>query len=381
MGWSVNRPTGLTFHRPGLSTKGYTLLTPHGDACAYLIDMDGRVVHRWRFAAHPAGVRPPARERPPAHDRLRPGSPRPAARRADQAAAAVRAARDPARRLPHHIWSRWTGTATSCGSTRTGASTTTSSGSPTATRWCRSGSSSPRSCTGASAAAIGVRGSACPACSGTTSSRSTVDGTEVRRIHVWELLDPVKDPINPSVATVGVDPPQQRRRERRRRHRVLGAHQRPGRGDLRRDRRAHLQVHRGARPAPRDLGRRRQHPGVRQRRRHVTRDRDRPVDRRGGVGVPRDAAVPVLQRSHLGRVAPLVGNVLVCEGTSGRLFEVTRDHDGGVGVDQPVRELPQGRADGVDLPRVPLRPRLPRARRARPRPGAPRRPQPPARLH
>ena len=49
MGWSVNRPTGLTFHRPGLSTKGYTLLTPHGDVCAYLIDMEGRVVHRWRF--------------------------------------------------------------------------------------------------------------------------------------------------------------------------------------------------------------------------------------------------------------------------------------------------------------------------------------------
>lgn len=49
MGWSVNRPTGLTFHRAGLSTKGYTLLTPHGDTCAYLIDMQGAVVHRWKF--------------------------------------------------------------------------------------------------------------------------------------------------------------------------------------------------------------------------------------------------------------------------------------------------------------------------------------------
>lgn len=49
MGWSVNRATGLTFHRPGLSTKGYTLLTPHGDTCAYLIDLEGRVVHRWKF--------------------------------------------------------------------------------------------------------------------------------------------------------------------------------------------------------------------------------------------------------------------------------------------------------------------------------------------
>ncbi len=49
MGWSVNRATGLTFHRPGRSTKGYTLLTPHGDSCAYLIDLEGRVVHRWTF--------------------------------------------------------------------------------------------------------------------------------------------------------------------------------------------------------------------------------------------------------------------------------------------------------------------------------------------
>ena len=49
MGWSVNRATGLTLHKPGLSTKGYTLLTPHGDQSTYLIDMDGRVVHRWVF--------------------------------------------------------------------------------------------------------------------------------------------------------------------------------------------------------------------------------------------------------------------------------------------------------------------------------------------
>ena len=49
MGWSISRPTGLTFHKPGLSTKGYTLLTPHGDQSTYLIDMAGRVVHRWVF--------------------------------------------------------------------------------------------------------------------------------------------------------------------------------------------------------------------------------------------------------------------------------------------------------------------------------------------
>lgn len=49
MGWSVNRPIGLTFHRAGLSTKGYTLVTPSSDNAAYLIDMDGQVVHRWQF--------------------------------------------------------------------------------------------------------------------------------------------------------------------------------------------------------------------------------------------------------------------------------------------------------------------------------------------
>ncbi|MGI9599388.1 MAG: aryl-sulfate sulfotransferase [Acidimicrobiales bacterium] len=49
MGWSVARPTGLTFHRPNLSTKGYTLVTPGSDRSAYLLDIDGRVVHRWTF--------------------------------------------------------------------------------------------------------------------------------------------------------------------------------------------------------------------------------------------------------------------------------------------------------------------------------------------
>ncbi|MCP3912564.1 MAG: PQQ-binding-like beta-propeller repeat protein [Actinomycetia bacterium] len=45
----MNRPTGLTFHRPNRSTKGYTLFTPSHEKSAYLIDMDGRVVHRWAF--------------------------------------------------------------------------------------------------------------------------------------------------------------------------------------------------------------------------------------------------------------------------------------------------------------------------------------------
>ena len=51
MGWSVNRPTGLTFHQADRSTKGYTLVTPGSDNAAYLIDTDGRIVHRWVFEA------------------------------------------------------------------------------------------------------------------------------------------------------------------------------------------------------------------------------------------------------------------------------------------------------------------------------------------
>lgn len=50
MGWSVNRPTGLTWHQAGLATPGYTLLTPHGGKDTFLIDIEGRVVHRWNFS-------------------------------------------------------------------------------------------------------------------------------------------------------------------------------------------------------------------------------------------------------------------------------------------------------------------------------------------
>src|ERR671939_556762 len=49
MGWSPFRATGLTHHHAAQSFKGYTLVTPiRGDA-SYLLDMDGPIVHRWRF--------------------------------------------------------------------------------------------------------------------------------------------------------------------------------------------------------------------------------------------------------------------------------------------------------------------------------------------
>lgn len=49
MGWSPHRPTGLTFRDPGRAAGGYTLITPPGDE-SYLLDGLGRAVHRWHYA-------------------------------------------------------------------------------------------------------------------------------------------------------------------------------------------------------------------------------------------------------------------------------------------------------------------------------------------
>lgn len=49
MGWSVDQPFGLARHQASLSYKGYTLVIPLGGDAVYLVDMDGLFVHRWRF--------------------------------------------------------------------------------------------------------------------------------------------------------------------------------------------------------------------------------------------------------------------------------------------------------------------------------------------
>ena len=49
MGWSVAQKYGLTFHRSQLSHKGYTLVSPHSGDSVFLVDMQGRFVHRWKF--------------------------------------------------------------------------------------------------------------------------------------------------------------------------------------------------------------------------------------------------------------------------------------------------------------------------------------------
>ena len=50
MGWTIDRPTGLTHHDAARSHKGYTLLSGLGGQDAVLLDMSGQAVHRWHFA-------------------------------------------------------------------------------------------------------------------------------------------------------------------------------------------------------------------------------------------------------------------------------------------------------------------------------------------
>lgn len=47
MGWSVHHPTGLIHYAPQHSYRGYTLITGSGGHHAQLVDMEGRVCHRW----------------------------------------------------------------------------------------------------------------------------------------------------------------------------------------------------------------------------------------------------------------------------------------------------------------------------------------------
>lgn len=47
MGWSQFRKTGLTYVQSGKAFKGYTLVCPFGVGAAFLLDMQGRIVHRW----------------------------------------------------------------------------------------------------------------------------------------------------------------------------------------------------------------------------------------------------------------------------------------------------------------------------------------------
>jgi len=48
MGWSTHHPVGLIYSAPQQCYRGYTLvITTRGNYHANLVDMEGRVCHRW----------------------------------------------------------------------------------------------------------------------------------------------------------------------------------------------------------------------------------------------------------------------------------------------------------------------------------------------
>ena len=49
MGWSIHHPVGLIHHSPMYSYKGYTLVSTNGGKFAALLDMEGRICHRWEY--------------------------------------------------------------------------------------------------------------------------------------------------------------------------------------------------------------------------------------------------------------------------------------------------------------------------------------------
>ena len=49
MGWSKHHPSGVIHHDPAQAFEGYTLFSMSGGQDAYLIDMEGRVCHRWHL--------------------------------------------------------------------------------------------------------------------------------------------------------------------------------------------------------------------------------------------------------------------------------------------------------------------------------------------
>ena len=49
MGWSTHHPNGLIYYASQHSYRGYTLITSSRGTDAYLLDMEGRVCHRWHL--------------------------------------------------------------------------------------------------------------------------------------------------------------------------------------------------------------------------------------------------------------------------------------------------------------------------------------------
>ena len=53
MGWSLHHPHGLIYHAPQYCHRGYTLFANLRGFDANLVDMEGRICHRWHW---PGGI-------------------------------------------------------------------------------------------------------------------------------------------------------------------------------------------------------------------------------------------------------------------------------------------------------------------------------------
>ena len=198
MGWSVNRPTGLTHHLPQRSTKGYTLLTPQGGDSTYLIDMDGRIVHRWRLTdVRPAygrllengnlliSVRPLDLGPPPDRDEFRKNPP-PFERRVQFIGGHFGELRELdwdgnmvwqyVNNALHHDYVRL------------------ENGNTLFPEFVEVPEEFHK---GVRSGSPNRRGDKLPPLISDDLVEVDADGNEVRRIHIWKLLDPKKDPIEP----------------------------------------------------------------------------------------------------------------------------------------------------------------------------------------
>ena len=326
MGWSVNRPTGLTFHRPDRSTKGYTLLTPHGDSCAYLIDVDGRFVHRWKFSHIKPGYgrllsngnllmtgsdvtlpKPPQDEPtkppPPFEQNItRFGGYHTTLCEVDWDGNVVW---EYVNRAQHHDFCRLPN-----GNTLVPEWVELSEGLH---RKVRGGRKRPRE--------------KLPRLVGDDLVEITPDQKEVRRIHLWQLLDPVKDPIDPSyirwewthVNGIDVNEAGDIVFSARQCHRIGVIDGTTGELTFKFDKtygqhnptwlpNGNFMVFDNGRAASRVIE----------------------IDPKSGEIVWTFQGAPRNQffSGHISGASRMEsGNVLVCEGSSGRLFEVTRGHD------------------------------------------------------
>ncbi|HEY1753175.1 MAG TPA: aryl-sulfate sulfotransferase, partial [Caulobacteraceae bacterium] len=326
MGWSVNRPTGLTFHRPGRSTKGYTLLTPHGDTCAYLIDVEGRFVHRWRFTHIKPGygrllsngnllmtgsdVNLP---KPPPDEPTKPPPPfeQHITRLGGYHTTLVEVDWDSnvvweyVNRAQHHDFHRF------------------ANGNTLVPEWVQL----PEDLHGKVRGGLRKPKEKLPRLIGDDLVEIDADRNEVRRIHTWRLLDPAKDPIDPTyrrwewshVNGLDVNEAGDIVFSARNCHRIGVIDGKTGELKLKLDKtygqhnptwlpNGNILVFDNGRDASRVIE----------------------IDPASGEIVWTFRGSPVQQffSGHISGVSRLEsGNLLVCEGTGGRLFEVTRSHE------------------------------------------------------